>query len=330
MERRRFGDSDLTITSIGLGAWAIGGGNSTFGWGHQDDGESVAAIRRALDQGINWIDTAAVYGLGHSEAIVARALRDVPLRERPYVFTKCSLTWDEEGNVSHRLRPESIRRAAEASLRRLEMECIDLYQIHWPIWPGSPPGNDPGSFEEAWETMVALQREGKVRYVGVSNFDADQLARLQRIAPITSLQPPYSLLMRDIEDRTLPFCQKHNIGVIAYSPMQSGLLTGKMTRERIGSLPENDWRRRSPYFQEPILTHALKLVERLRAVGARHGCAPGEVAIAWTLHHPAVTAAIVGARRPQQVDELVGASTFELSIEEVDELERALAKAASV
>lgn len=330
MEQRGLGDSDLTITSIGFGAWAIGGGDWAFGWGPQDDTESVAAIRRAIDQGINWIDTAAVYGLGHSEAVVARALRGVPLRERPYMFTKCSLPWDEEGNVSHRLRGESIRREAEASLRRLEMECIDLYQIHWPIWPGSPPGDDAGSLEEAWETMVALQREGKVRYVGVSNFDADQLARLQRIAPITSLQPPYSLLMREVEDRTLPYCQKHNIGVIAYSPMQSGLLTGKMTRERIGSLPENDWRRHSPYFREPILTHALKLVERLQAVGARHGCAPGEVAIAWTLRHPAVTAAIVGARRPQQVDELVGASTFELSVEEVDELERALAKAASV
>ncbi len=330
MEQRNLGDSDLAITPIGLGAWAIGGGDWIFGWGPQDDAESVATIRRAVDDGINWIDTAAVYGLGHSEAVVARALRDIPPRQRPYIFTKCSLTWDEDGRISHSLRPESIRREVEASLRRLEVEYIDLYQIHWPIWQNNRLGDrpdryDPGSLEEAWATMAALQREGKVRYVGISNADADQLARLQRIAPVTSLQPPYSLLRRDIEDRTLPFCRTHNVGVIIYSPMQSGLLAGKMTCDRIGSLAENDWRRRSPYFQEPILTRALRLVEHLRAIGARHGRTPGEVAVAWTLRHPAVTAAIVGARRPQQVDELVGASAVRLSSEEISELEQVLA-----
>ena len=196
MERRSLGDSDLALTPIGLGAWAIGGGDWVFGWGPQNDAESVATIRRAVDDGINWIDTAAVYGLGHSEAIVARALRDIPPRRRPYVFTKCSLTWDEDGNISHSLRPESIRREAEASLRRLEVECIDLYQIHWPLWPDTrlgdrPDGHDSGALEEAWATMAALRQEGKVRHVGISNADADQLARLQRIAPVTSLQPPY-------------------------------------------------------------------------------------------------------------------------------------------
>jgi aryl-alcohol dehydrogenase-like predicted oxidoreductase len=330
MERRRLGNSDLEITPIGFGAWAIGGGDWIFGWGPQDDAESVAAIRRAIDRGINWIDTAAAYGLGHSERVVARALGDVPRRDRPYVFTKCSLVWDEQRNISHNVRPASIRQEVEASLRRLGVERIDLYQIHWPVWPSSPPGHDAGSLEQAWETMAVLQLEGKVRHIGVSNCDVDQLARIQRIAPVTSLQPPYSLLRRGAEARALPFCQKHDIGVIVYSPMQSGLLTGKMTRERIASLPENDWRRRSPYFQEPILTQALQLVERLRGIAARHGRTPGEVAVAWTLRHPAVTAAIVGARRPAQVDEIAGAGTFRLSANEIDELEQARASAAPV
>lgn len=323
MERRTLGNSDLAITPIGLGAWAIGGGE-IFGWGPQDDADSIATIRRAIACGINWIDTAAVYGLGHSERIIASALRDIPNSERPYVFTKCCLTWDEKRNVVHSLRPQSIRREADDSLRRLEVECIDLYQIHRPVWPGSPPGHDPGSLEEAWETMVALQREGKVRYIGVSNCDVDQLAQLQHIAPVTSLQPPYSLLRREIEDGTIPFCQTHNIGVIVYSPMQSGLLTGKMTRERIGSLPESDWRRRGKYFQDPILTHALQLVDRLREIGTLYGRTPGEVAIAWTLRDTAVTGAIVGARRPQQVDEIVGAGEFRLRAKEIDTLEQSL------
>jgi aryl-alcohol dehydrogenase-like predicted oxidoreductase len=324
VERRRLGNSDLAITPIGFGTWAIGGGDWIFGWGPQDDAQSLAALRRGIDRGINWIDTAAVYGLGRSERIVARALRDLPRHERPYVFTKCSLVWDELGNVSHSLRPQSIRREVEASLRRLEVDCIDLYQIDWPIWPSSPSGHDPGSLEEAWATMAALRREGKVRFIGVSNCDATQLALIHPIAPVTSLQPPYSLLRREIEQRTLPFCEKHNIGVIVYSPMQSGLLTGKMTRERITLLPHNDWRRWNPAFQEPVLTRALQLVERLHAVAARYARTPGEIAIAWTLHNPAVTAAIVGARRPQQVDEIVGAASLRLSRTEIGELEQAL------
>ena len=323
MERRTLGNSDLTIAPIGLGAWAIGGGDWIFGWGPQNDAESLATIRRAIDCGINWIDTAAVYGLGHSETIVARALRDIPRRERPYIFTKCSLVWDDLGNVSHSLKPPSIRREAEASLRRLDVDCIDLYQIDWPVWPNSPSGHDPGSLEGAWETMAALQREGRARFIGVSNCDADQLARLQPIAPITTLQAPYSLMRREIEDGTLPFCARHNIAVIGYSPMQSGLLVGKMTADRINGLPHNDWRHRSPDFQEPTLTRALRLVEQLRAVGARHARTPGEVAIAWTLHNPAVSGAIVGARRPHQVDEIVGAAGLGLTAEDLAEIELA-------
>jgi aryl-alcohol dehydrogenase-like predicted oxidoreductase len=317
---RTLGNSSLKLTPIGLGAWAIGG-EWRFGWGPQDDAESIATIHRAVDLGINWIDTAAVYGLGHSETVVGRALREIAPGDRPYVFTKCSLVWDDQKNVSHRLHPDSIRREVDASLRRLGVERIDLYQIHWPIWPASPPGHDPGSIEEAWETLVALRREGKARYIGVSNFDAAQLAQIQRVETPTSLQPPYSLLRREVEQETLPFCLKHNIGVIPYSPMQSGLLTGKMTRERIASLPATDWRRGSRFFQEPILTKALTLVEPLREIGARHGRSPGEVAITWVLHHPAITAVIVGARRPEQLDETVGAALFRLRAEEVEELE---------
>lgn len=317
---RTLGNSSLKLTPIGLGAWAIGG-EWRFGWGPQDDAESIATIRRAIDLGINWIDTAAVYGVGHSEEVVGRALRDLPRGERPYVFTKCSLVWDETGTVSHSLRAQSIRREVEASLRRLGVERIDLYQIHWPIWPASPQGHDPGSIEDAWETLVELRREGKAAFIGVSNFDAAQLLRIQRIETPTSLQPPYSLLRRDIEHEILPFCQKHNIGVISYSPMQSGLLTGKMTRERIEALPASDWRRGGRGFQEPMLTRAFGLVEQLREIGARHGRSPGEVAVAWVLQHPAITAAIVGARRPQQIEEIVGAGAFRLSAEEMEELE---------
>jgi aryl-alcohol dehydrogenase-like predicted oxidoreductase len=272
---------------------------------------------------MNWIDTAAVYGTGHSEEVVGRALSGIPRGDRPYVFTKCSLVWDADGTVSHSLRAESIRKEVEGSLRRLQTERIDLYQIHWPAWPSSPPGHDSGSLEEAWQTMASLRREGKVAWIGVSNFDLDQLRRVQRIEQPSSLQPPYSLLRRDVEKDILPFCLEHNIGVIPYSPMQSGLLTGTMTRERIAALPEGDWRRNNRFFQEPLLTRALALVERLRSTGARHGRTPGEVAIAWTLAHPAITAAIVGARRPQQVDEIAAAGDFRLSEREVEELRRA-------
>jgi aryl-alcohol dehydrogenase-like predicted oxidoreductase len=323
IERRRLGNSELEITAIGLGAWAIGG-EWMFGWGPQDDGESIATIRRAIDRGINWIDTAAAYGLSHSEVVIGRALRDVPPGDRPYVFTKCTLVWDEQGTVSHNICPASLRREAEASLRRLETDCIDLYQMHWPVWGFSPAGHDSGSLEEAWDTLVALQREGKVRHIGICNADTDQLARTHRIAPVTSVQPPYSIVRREIEERTLPFCQQHGIGVIVYSPMQSGLLTGKMTRERLAALPETDWRRKGKYFQEPLLTTALNVVERLKEIAARHGRTPGEIAIAWTLRHPAVTAAIVGARRPDQLDDIANAGTFRLSPEDIAEIDYAL------
>jgi aryl-alcohol dehydrogenase-like predicted oxidoreductase len=309
----------MELTPIGLGAWAIGG-EWQFGWGPQDDGESIQTIRRAVELGLNWIDTAAVYGVGHSEEVVGRALHDIPAADRPYVFTKCSLVWDANKKVSHNLRGDSIRREVEGSLRRLQTERIDLYQIHWPAWPASPPGHDAGSVEEAWETLASLRREGKVSWIGVSNFDVDQLRRIQKIEQPTSLQPPYSLLRPEIERDLLPFCLEHNIGVIPYSPMQSGLLTGTMTRERIAALPEGDWRRNNRFYQEPLLTRALMLVERLREIGARHGRTPAEVAIAWVRAHPAITAVIVGARRPDQVEQLAQAGEFRLSAAEVAEL----------
>jgi aryl-alcohol dehydrogenase-like predicted oxidoreductase len=329
VERRTLGHSDLTITAIGLGAWAIGGGDWVLGWGPQQDAASLATIRRAVDWGINWIDTAAAYGLGHSETIVARALRDIPRRERPLVFTKCGLVWDDLGNVSHSLEPQSIRRQAEASLRRLAVECIDLYQIGWPVWPDGP-AHDDDRLEEAWDTMASLQCEGKARFVGVSNCDVNQLARLCRIAPIVSLQTPWSLLRHAPADCRLSFCADHDIGVIACSTMQSGLLTGRMTRDRIAALPHNDWRHRSPDFQEPILSQAMGLIDRLRSIGLRHAQTPGEVAIAWALHNPVVTAASVGARHPHQVDHVVGGSELQLTAEEIDELECECAAPAQV
>ena len=314
---------------MGLGAWAIGG-EWRFGWGPQDDAESVATIKHAVEVGINWIDTAPAYGLGHSEEVVGRGLKEIPRDNRPYVFTKCSLVWDETRIVSHSLRPQSIRHEVEGSLKRLGVERIDLYQIHWPLWPSGDPGYDPGTLEEGWETLVALKREGKVAFIGVSNFDEAQLRRVQAIETPTSLQPPYSLLRRDIEERILPYCKANNIGVIVYSPMQSGLLTGKMTRERLASLPETDWRRGARYFQEPMLTRGLELAERLKKIaGKQDGPAkagrhlsPGEVAIAWVLRNPAVTAAIVGARHPQQLDELVGAASLKLSEDDFSYLGR--------
>ena len=316
---RPLGNSTLQLTPIGLGAWAIGG-EWQFGWGPQEDAESIATIRRAVERGLNWIDTAAVYGLGHSEEVVGQALREIPRGERPYVFTKCSLVWDENGTVSHSLAARSIRKEVDASLRRLGTERIDLYQIHWPAWPASPPNHDPGTIEEAWATLAALRDEGKVAFIGVSNFDVEQLERIQAIEIPVSLQPPYSMLRPEIEQDTLPFCLQHNLGVIPYSPMQSGLLTGKMTRARIDALPDGDWRRNSRFFKEPMLTKAMTLVERLEQIAARHGRTPGEVAIAWTLRHPAITATIVGARNPAQVDELAGALTFRLSPSELQEL----------
>jgi aryl-alcohol dehydrogenase-like predicted oxidoreductase len=323
---RRLGNSTLALTPIGLGAWAIGG-EWRFGWGHQDDDDSIATIRRALDLGLNWIDTAAIYGLGHSEEVVGKALRGMPQGQRPYVFTKCSLVWDEARNTSHNLRPASLRKEIEQSLRRLQVERVDLYQIHWPAWPASPQGHDPGTIEEAWTTLVQLRDEGKAAFIGVSNFDANHLKTISRIETPTSLQPPYSMLRPEIEQEVLPYCLQHNIGVIPYSPMQSGLLTGTMTRERLASLPEGDWRRNSRFFQEPMFSRAQVFVERLRDIGARHGRKPGEVAIAWTLRHPAITATIVGARRPQQIEELIGAATFRLNPQEIEELDAAVTAA---
>ncbi len=310
MQTKQLGNSDLQITPIGYGAWAIGGGNWQFGWGSQDDQDSIAAIQRALDLGINWIDTAAVYGLGHSEEVVARALKQS--QYHPYIFTKCSLIWDEQGQLGRSLKAESIRREVEASLRRLQIEVIDLYQIHWP--------NPDPEIEEGWETLAKLKQEGKVRYIGVSNFNVEQMQRAQAIAPITSLQPPYSLIKPEVEQEILPFCQQQNIGVIVYSPMQSGLLTGAMTKERIANLPDNDWRKTSTEFQEPRLSRNLNLVELLRQIGQRHGRSPAEVAIAWTLRHPAVTAAIVGGRNAKQVDGIIGAAEFRLREAELDEI----------
>ena len=309
----RLGFSTLVLTRIGLGAWAIGGGDWIYGWGPQSDAQSVATIRRALDRGINWIDTAAVYGLGRSELIVARVLRDIPQNDRPYVFTKCGFVWDDLGNVSCRLEPWSIRREAEASLRRLRVDAIDLYQLDPSIEPGASWSYPPGRLEAAWEMLATLQREGKARYIGISNCDADALASLQRIAPVTCLQYAYSLLCRSIEDVTLPFCGAQGIGVLASSPMASGLLTGAMTPERLRRLPHNDWRRRCRCFLEAAHSSAGPVVAELRAVAARHACTPGAIAVAWALNHPSITAAVVGARRPEQVDELIKAASIELT-----------------
>lgn len=303
---RTLGNSDLAITPIGFGAWAIGGGDWQFGWGSQDDNDSIAAIHRALELGINWIDTAAIYGLGHSEEVVARALKSAG--KRPYVFTKCALRWHSDRSIYRSLKAASVREEVEASLRRLQVDAIDLYQVHW-------PDPDP-EIEEGWEAMARLREEGKVRWIGVSNFNVEQMKRAQKIAPITSLQPPYSMLRRSIEAEILPYAQANNIGVINYSPMLSGMLAGKMTAERIAAMPADDWRRKNPEFNEPRLGRNLRLVDLLREIGHGHGVTPGVVAIAWTLHHPAITAAIVGGRSGRQVEETVSALHFRLSEEE--------------
>lgn len=314
MRTCRLGNSDLDITPIGFGAWATGGGNWEFSWGPQDDKESIAAIHKALELGINWIDTAAVYGLGHSEEVVAEALREWS-GPRPYVFTKCALIWEESGRVRRNHSSASIRRECEDSLRRLQVETLDLYQIHWPPYDGG------AGIEEAWHTLGLLQREGKVRWIGVSNFTLDQLKRAENIAPVNSLQPPYSILRPKSDEEILPYCRRKNIGVIAYSPMFSGLLSGGMTRERAAMLPIDDFRRRNAEFREPKLSRNLELVERLKSIGTRHGRSPGEVAIAWVLRHPAVTGAIVGARSPKQVEGVMRAADFRLSQQEIAEIE---------
>jgi len=312
----RFGKTGMEITRIGFGSWAIGGSGWAAAWGPQDDDEAVGAIRRAVELGINWVDTAAAYGLGHSEELVARALKGVA--ERPYVFTKCSLVWDESSKIHNVLEKDSVKRECEESLRRLQVEVIDLYQIHWP--------NPDEDIEEGWEAMAELKDEGKVRHIGVSNFDVSQMERISGIAPVETLQPPYNMLNRGVEEELLPYCQENEIGVIVYSPMRSGLLTGKMTPERVSDLPSDDWRRNAEDFQEPRLSRNLKLVELLEEIGREHGSSPGEVAIAWTLRHPAVTAAIVGGRRPDQVDGTIGAAELRLSEDELDRIETFLTK----
>jgi len=313
---KTLGNSDLHLTPIGYGAWAIGGGNWEFGWGAQDERESLATIERALLSGLSWIDTAAVYGLGHSEEVVGKALKG--RTTRPLVFTKCSMRWDSNRQIYRSLKRESLQQELEGSLRRLGVDVIDLYQIHWP--------NPEDEIEEGWETLARFKEQGKVRYIGVSNFTVAQMKRAQKIAPITSLQPPYSLLRRDIEREILPFCQENRIGVINYSPMLSGLLTGSMTAERVRSLPDDDWRKRSPNFQPPKLERNLALAELLRQIGNDHGVEPGVVAIAWTLRHPAITAAIVGARRPSQIDGVLPAATFRLSDADAERIEHWLSE----
>jgi len=320
METRKLGNSEIKITPVGFGAWAIGGSGWEFAWGPQDDADSIAAIHRALELGVNWIDTAAVYGLGHSEEIVARALKEWR-GLRPYVFTKCVLVWNEKAKIWKEFSPKSIRRECEDSLRRLHVETIDLYQMHWPPDEGKP------GIEEAWQTLAALKSEGKVRWIGVSNFNAAQIQRAEKISPVTSLQPPYSIIRRAIEAETLPYCEKRGIGVISYAPMASGLLTGAMTRERAAALPADDFRSRNPEFREPRLSKNIELVERLRAVGGRHGRTPGEVAIAWTLRRPVITAAIVGARNAKQSEGVMRAGELKLTTEEIAEIEGAAAAA---
>ena len=311
MQTRQLGNSDLQITPLGIGAWAMGGAGWAFAWSQQDDDDSISAIHAALDAGMNWIDTAAVYGLGHSEEVVAKALAD--RSSKPYVFTKCARVWDENRQIGKRLKADSVRRECEDSLRRLKVDVIDLYQIHWP-----EPDED---VEEGWATLAKLKEEGKVRWIGVSNFNAEQLCRVQKIAPITSLQPPYSLIRREIEAEVLPFCAVHNVGIIAYSPMGSGMLTGTMSRERVENLPEDDWRRRSPQFQEPLLTRNLKLADKLKEIAARHNRSAGETALAWVLANPVVTGAIVGVRNAEQVNGVIGAMEFRLNPGEIAEIE---------
>ncbi len=311
MKLRKLGNTEFEITPVGLGAWAIGGGGYKYGWGPQDDQDSINTIHRALDEDINWIDTAAVYGLGHSEDVVGRALRGISTK--PYVFTKCGRVDNGSGTIIDDQSAAGIRQQVENSLRRLQVDVIDLMQVHWP--------QPPGQIEEGWTALAQLQQEGKIRFIGVSNYSVAQMERILEIAPISSLQPPYSMMRRDIEAEILPFCQQHNIGVIVYSPMQSGLLTGTMTPEQISHLPDDDWRSNHPDFKEPRLSRNLALAHLLEQIGEPHAVTAGEVAIAWTLHHPAVTGAIAGARRPEQINGIVGAQDFRLSNSEMKRID---------
>jgi aryl-alcohol dehydrogenase-like predicted oxidoreductase len=315
MQTRKLGFSDLHLTTVGLGTWAIGG-PWQWGWGPQDDVESLAAIRRALDLGINWLDTAPVYGLGHSEEIVGQAIAD--RRDKVIIATKCSLVWDETGKVDGRLKAESVRREVEDSLRRFNVEVIDLYQIHWP--------NPDEDVEEGWSAIADLVREGKVRYGGVSNFSVEQLKRVQSIHPVASLQPPYSMLRRGVEDELFAYCAANDIGVIVYSPMQAGLLTGKFTKERVASLPDGDWRKENEHFQESQLSANLAFVDKLRPIAERNGKTLAQLSIAWVLRRSELTAAIVGARRPSQIEETVQAGDWNLSAEDIAEIDALLAE----
>ncbi len=323
MSTRKLGNSDLQISAIGFGAWAIGGSGWAFSWGPQDDQDSIAAIHKALELGVNWIDTAAVYGLGHSEEVVGRAVAEYR-GKKPYVFTKCVLTWDDQGTISPKFAAESIRKECEASLKRLRREVIDLYQVHW------PPQDSGAGLEEAWTTVASLQKTGKVRWIGISNFDVAQIKRAQKIAPVTSLQPPYSILRRQVEKEILPYCAQQGIGVIVYAPMFSGMLSGGMTKERAAALPADDFRSRNPEYQEPKLSQNLAVVEKLKEIGARHGKGPGQVAIAWTLRNAAVTGAIVGARTAKQSEGVMSALDFRLTDAEVREIEEASAQIAKL
>jgi aryl-alcohol dehydrogenase-like predicted oxidoreductase len=311
MKTRRLGWTELQLTTVGVGTWAIGGGGWSFAWGPQDDGESIAAIHRALDLGINWIDTAPAYGLGHAEEVVGRALAEVG--SRPLIATKCGRSWNDQRQLFPNLKAEVIRAEVEASLRRLRVDVIDLYQIHWP--------EPDEQIEEAWAVIAECVRQGKIRYAGVSNFNIAQIKRLHSIHPAASVQPPYSLVARAVEEELLSYCATHKLGVVAYSPMHKGLLTGKFSGQRIEQLPVDDHRRRDPQFQEPKLSANLRLVERLQEVAQKHGRTPAQVAIAWVLRRPEVTAAIVGGRRPAQVEEVVGAADWLLPQDDIEMLE---------
>jgi len=317
---RPLGTSGFEITTVGFGAWAIGGGGWAFGWGPQDDADSLATMRHAIELGINWIDTAAVYGLGHSEEVVGRLLHDLPAGERPLVFTKCGLVWDDRDRMAEArrtLEPASIRREVEASLRRLGVERIDLYQFHWPDETGTP-------VEDSWRAMVRLVEEGKVRAIGVSNFDVALLTRCEAIRHVDSLQPPFSLIRRDVAEREIPWSAEHGTGVIAYSPMQSGILTESFSAARVAALAPDDWRRRSAQFREPNLSRNVALRDALKPIARRHGTTVSAIAIAWTLAWPGVTGAIVGARTPAQVDGWIGAATVELTVADLEEVAAAI------
>jgi aryl-alcohol dehydrogenase-like predicted oxidoreductase len=314
------GRTGLQITRLGFGSWAVGGGGWAFGWGPQDDGASLATMRHALDLGVNWIDTAAVYGLGHSEEVVGRLLRDIPPSQRPFVFTKCGLVWNENDRMRDPRRiltPDSIRRECEVSLRRLGIERIDLYQFHWPDETGTP-------VEDSWAAMVKLVQEGKVRAIGVSNFDVQLLTRCEAIRHVDSLQPPFSLINRAAAEQDIPWCERHDTGVICYSPMQSGLLTDSFTADRVSSLAADDWRRRAPEFQQPGLARNLLLRDALGPIAKRHDTSVSSIAIAWTLAWPGVTGAIVGARTPIQVDGWIGAASIALTAQDLDDIATAI------